>query len=86
LHGAKAINHILLDELHKVESHSINGPTAAFGAVIALAVTIARQERAQHWVEWRQVLLELLYLKEKIIKLDVQKSILKRLAWIIKEL
>ncbi|MBY0282212.1 MAG: DUF637 domain-containing protein [Alphaproteobacteria bacterium] len=43
LHGAAAINHILLDELHHVESHSVRGPTAAFGAVIALAVTIATQ-------------------------------------------
>ena len=35
------INVILRNELHKVESHTVQGPTAALAAVIALAVTIA---------------------------------------------
>jgi len=41
LHGAGDINTVWRDEIHKVESHSVRGPTAAFGAVIALAAGIA---------------------------------------------
>jgi len=41
LQGGGSINTLWRDEIHKVESHSVRGPTAAFGAVIALAAGIA---------------------------------------------
>jgi hypothetical protein len=41
-HGGSVVYN-MLDELHKVESHSVQGPSAALCAVIALAVTIATQ-------------------------------------------